>query len=1456
MPNLDRDFETNSTLDIRDVGARRYAADPTTNVLCVAYAVDDGPVQLWFPRSGGPIPEPFFEAERNPEWTVTAHNDGFESAIEELNLAPRYGWPLVPIERHRCTMAMALACALPAKLEKVAEALDLPVRKDAEGHRLMLQMAKPRKPRLGEDPNSGPYWHDEPEMLQRLGEYCKQDVEVERTLRKRLPQLTDAEQALWTLDAIINARGFYTDGPLLDAASRIAAAAGQATQAELTRITAGTLTSTDQVAALQAWLAEHGCEVKNIIKPTLRQALRRKGLDPDVRRVLELRLGAAHAAAAKIDTVRAWRNSDGRVRGSLRFHGAGTGRWTGHGPQPQNFKRDGEDLDGKRIAIATGELAHVASRYPQPLEAVGDIARAMIRAAPGHRLLAGDFSGVESRVTAYVSGQISKLNDWAKFDATGDPKLEPYYLLGRACNQSDETARSVGKTADLAFGYMGGVGAWDKLAPDDDASSEADKKRYQQTWRSLHPQTVAFWRNIDSAAIRAVRFPGKTFTVRQFSLAYDGSTFLQITLPSGRALRYPFPRLEPGKYDGLVVVFKDGAGGKWADCRFGQGAYGGLWTENIVQAISRDLLAAAMQRLEAAGYPVVLHVHDEVVCEVPNGFGSPEEFQRLLTAVPDWAAGFPIAAKVRNGQRFAKSSPPKPVAEPGTLPAAEPRDALEEILGDDEIDAAEADDAINAHAGAVVALCAECGMPLEADRVDAHDGYVHPQCYKAFEARRLREQGIAPDTRGNGRTDPAPSSGSNGNGAAPAGESVDDDDDDVGLGNPPHVRDDGLAAGGLTQAQIEGLRAFQAMVSQQLAGGGTVDAPETPQGNGAGGPRPSRGNGGDDGGRLNGGGRGSKDEAEQDSHGEEHAGKPFNDAYLLVQGYRLARVFDYALPDGTLLYQQNRYELLPGVAETLKRPRKRFLPHRSVNGQEVFGAGKRHILYHWPAVMRAGPGATVFATEGEANADALIKAGLLATTVLSHDWSPECVAALTGYHVIIPEDADKDGAKLAANARAKLLPVAASVRVVPASHLWRYLKPPRDPQLHDDIEDWLKLGSEPAKLLEICREIPAEGFITAGPYTLQREESIPAWQWLYGRHLLRGEVAGTAAMGGTGKSTLSIVEALAMVSGQPLLGLEVPAPLRVVLINLEDTRNTMDKRIAAAMRYYGSTAADIGDRLIVIAKGELKIKVARQLRSGDVERDEVVIKALTTLMVDHRADVLSIDSFIRTHRVNENDNSAVQEVVECFEDIATAAHCAVHLWHHTRKGGGERATIENARGAIAFVDACRSARILETMSAKEHADLMTVQSDLVPPGFYFRSFNGKRNFAPPADQSNWYLLTNVTLANGDAVGVATPWQYPATWAELSNELANRILDDIDTGLPNGQRYSGKNAAKPPRAVQEAVRRHCPNKTNEQCRQIIATWLRNGVLYEDKYHDPVDSKERTGLYVRAEKRPHS
>jgi DNA polymerase len=1301
MPILIRDYETRSTLDLPAVGAWRYSQHTSTNIWCCGYTVDDDPVELWLP--GDPIPTAFIEAANNPDWLVCAFNDQFERLLEQHILGPRYGFPLVPIERHRCMQAAALARALPGSLDGAASALKLAVQKDMVGHRTMLQMARPRKPRKGEDPTTV-LWFDDPERRQRLYAYCKQDVVTERELHHHIPFLDGAEQALWILDQAINDRGVHIDRPLLDAALRIAEQGRAEIDIELASITAGAIDSVHQVGRLLEWLNAHGAKLKNIGKASLEKELT-NGLPDLTRQVIQLRLDGAHAAANKLTSMQAWLNGDSRARGTLKFHGASTGRWSSYGIQLQNLKRPIEDIDKAIDAVASGSLEQLRQHYPRPISVVGDITRGLICAAPGHRLIAADLSGIESRVTAWVSGQQSKLDMWANFDGTGDPKGEPYYLIGKMSGMPEDKARAVGKIADLAFGFQGAVGAWRKLAPDDPAPDERIKQ-LQYRWHNMHPHTVMFWKAINEKAVKAVRTSGRRVKFqrpewRHISFESDGS-FLFMDLPSGRRLAYPFPSLRTDPERNTVsVVFMDTSLRGWSECRNGAGAYGGTWIENAVQAIARDIIAEAMVRLEAAGYRIVLHVHDEVVAEVPDEFGSAEEFLQIFVTPPAWATGLPLAAKVRNGPRFCKSNA-KPIQP----------DPIEELV----------------------------------------EPIVEPPPF---------------------------------------------DSDDP---EPVHTQEE-------PKPEPE---------------------PEQPKAE-----QPKSDH------------HGSKFEAEQDTYAEEHTDEPFNDA-LLRRHYNLVKTFDYVLPDASLLYWQNRYELKPGIPPTKKRPRKRFLPHRPVGGKDVFGAGERGVIYNWPAVIRAGPGSTVLITEGESNADACIAVGLLATTVLSHKWMPECVSALTGYHVIILQDHDTSGIAIAANAYKALSPVAASIRIVTTEHLWKHLSAPRALKPADDVEDWLKQpGADPAKLLDICREIPADGIIPAQPYDFPGEATIKPYDWLYGRFLLRGEVVGSAAMGGTGKSSKSIVEALAMTSGRPLLGEEIPHPLRVILINLEDTRNTMDKRILAVMKHYGLSRADIGDRLIVYAKGELKIKIARQLRSGDVARNEQMIRALTRLAIENRADVISIDSFVRTHRVGENENSAIQEVVECFEDVATEGQCGVSLWHHTRKGGGERASIENARGAIAFVDACRSVRILETMSEKEHGELVSIKPDMRPAGYYFRAFNGKRNFAPPADQSTWFEIKSELLLNGDDIGVVTSWAYPAERTDISPETTEAIFADIEKGMPNGQRYSGNNSAKK-RSAWLVVQKHCPRKTDTQCRSIVATWIKSGALYEADYHDRSTGKSVPGF----------
>jgi DNA polymerase bacteriophage-type len=649
MPILHFDFETRSAADLEAVGAYQYASHPSSDVWCCAYSVDAGEVKLW--RRGDPVPKEFVEATRNPEWTFAAHNLAFERLIVRDIMAPRYGWPLLPDERLCCTMARALSLALPGKLENVAKALGLEHQKDAAGARLMREMSRPRDPQAGEDPN-GIYWQDDPEKIERLHRYCVQDVETERALHRRIGFLPPAEQRVWEHNLLVNDRGLYIDGDLLDTGLRAADELEAEIKRAIADVTAGKVTSIHQTQRVLTWLEENGHKVENARKPTLQKELANGSAPPEAKRVMELRLDGASAAVKKLRRFQNWRGTDGRARGAMYYHGGATGRWSSKGIQLQNLKKP-----------ATDDLGAVISGKIENLSDAADLGRAVICAGADRRFLLADFSGVESRIGAWVAGESSKAKQWKRFDDTGDPKTEPYYILGLKFGLPEDTARKIGKVADLAFLYCGSIGAWRNLSKDD-GRSDKDILSLRDLWRNAHPNIVRMWKTCERAALRAMHNPGATIPAGKLSFRYDGEFFLFMRLPSGRELAYPEPRLITDKFGREAIIFKDNANGKFVDCRHGQGAFGGTWFQNAVQAIARDILAEALLRLEAAGYPVVLHIHDEVVCEVPNGVGTLEEFAKLMTTLAAWADGLPIAiGKPRNGQRFAKIKAPD-AAEP------------------------------------------------------------------------------------------------------------------------------------------------------------------------------------------------------------------------------------------------------------------------------------------------------------------------------------------------------------------------------------------------------------------------------------------------------------------------------------------------------------------------------------------------------------------------------------------------------------------------------------------------------------------------------------------------------------------------------------------------------------------------------------------------------------------------
>ena len=645
------DIETRSELSLKLFGSYLYANHPSTEILCVSYGTVvhgiRGPISTWLPTE--PVPTEILEAAANPDILFVAFNDAFERQIEQKILHPRYGWPRIPLERRRCAQAIALMHALPASLDAVAAALRFKTRKTKAGKRAMLKLAKPRKPRAGEDP-AQIYWHNDPDDLEILYEYNRIDVEMTSEIVATLEFLPPHEQKIWELDAAINARGIHCDVPLLDAALKIAKEASAELNEKLAVLTEGEITSPAQTKRILTWLGQRKCALKNIQKGTTAEALARTDLPSEVRQLLELRSDGAHVAVNKLTTLRRWLSGEARIRQAFRYHGASSGRFTSIGVQMQNLKKpETEDVAAAIGAVRSGDLAQVQA-YPRPLAIVGDITRALVTAAPEHRLFIADLSGIESRGLAWLADEQRKLNEWREFDRTGDPHLEPYYLFGaRDLRLPDSVVRKTGKTCDLAFGYQGGIGAWRRLAPAGDTMSDDQVRANRRAWLRKHPNIKRFWQLTLRQAVRAIEgADDKEFPAGRITFRRNKSKFLHLELPSGRQLSYPYARVYADDH-GKSSTFRDASGGRWEWYHLlkKRGAFGGLIAENATQAVCRDIFADAMLRLEATGYHVVAHLHDEFICEVPDGFGGLEEFLAIITTPPTWAPDFPIAAKGR-----------------------------------------------------------------------------------------------------------------------------------------------------------------------------------------------------------------------------------------------------------------------------------------------------------------------------------------------------------------------------------------------------------------------------------------------------------------------------------------------------------------------------------------------------------------------------------------------------------------------------------------------------------------------------------------------------------------------------------------------------------------------------------------------------------------------------------------
>lgn len=688
------DFETRSTVNLTRSGVYPYATHPMTDVMVIRYAFDDGPILAW-DRCDWFCPE---DIRRHVEagGEIWAHNAAFERALWWGCLVPRYGWPKPRREQFHCTAAVGAALSLPRNLDGMAMALGLRTRKDLDGHRLMMRMCKP----AGVNPDGSPIWYAPDAAIRRLGEYCAQDVETERGIHAAALPLSPSERRVYLLDQRINDRGIAIDVPLIKSALNLVGQQMRHLDERLWEASGWRLGRPTQVQRIKEWAEHEGVLIESLAKKPLADLLADPDLPDNVKAVLEVRKEAAKASTAKLQAMLDCVDTDGAMRGLVLYHGAGTGRWSGRLAQPHNFPRGTGLVKQPEEAIPyirTGDAATLRLLYGRPLDVVSDCLRSMMIARPRRRLMAGDYSNIEGRENAWLAGEDWKLQAFRDADAGRGKELycvTAETIFGRPIDkEKDPAERQVGKVADLALGYQGGVRAFvamgnnypgtDRalLAVSDDlwrgspkAMRDRIEERFKETgglntpwplfrcievikrrWRANHPAIVDLWAGLEDAAIAAVLAPKTVQSYGRVSFRYNLG-FLWMRLPSGRSLAYASPKLRREETPWGTTATKLSVMGvnpvtkKWTR----EGLYGGKLCENAIQALSRDVMVAGMFALEERGYPIILTVHDEIVAEPDTDFGDLDEFTGLMVRPVAWNAGCPITAKAWEGPRYRK----------------------------------------------------------------------------------------------------------------------------------------------------------------------------------------------------------------------------------------------------------------------------------------------------------------------------------------------------------------------------------------------------------------------------------------------------------------------------------------------------------------------------------------------------------------------------------------------------------------------------------------------------------------------------------------------------------------------------------------------------------------------------------------------------------------------------------
>jgi DNA polymerase bacteriophage-type len=685
------DTETFSECDLFKAGTHAYAEHPSAEIAVAQWAIDDAEPTVEDLTGRQPPSDTLLDHLLNDEIEIVAHNSAFDRTLL------RHCWGIdVPGERWRDTMVKALTHGLPGGLEKIGTVLGLGAdhAKDKRGKELIQLFCKPR-PKNHKLRRATRETH--PAEWAEFLEYSRQDIVAMRAIDRKLPSWNyrpgHPELTLWHLDQRVNDRGFAVDTDLAHAAIAAVKDAQAGLKEQITEATDGVLTSASRRDQLLVYiLAEHGVSLPDMKADTLRRRMEDPELPDAVKLLLGIRLEATKTSTSKYNALVRAVSADGRLRNTMQFAGAQrTARWAGRLFQPQNMPRPDMEADEIDLGI-TALKAGCAEILGDVMRLTANAVRGCIVAPPGRKLVVADLSNIEGRGLAHLASERWKLKAFAEFDQGKGADL---YKLAYArsfnvkAEDVDKKQRQIGKVQELGLGYEGGVSAFLTFAAvyQMDLNELADavwatagkealdngtgmlqwvKKQKRSTfglsdqvyvacevlkraWRDAHPNTEALWRAARDGVTKAIERPGETFSIGEHLRARVDGAWLRIRLPSGRYLCYTQPQVDDKGQISYMGV--DQYTRQWKRVK----TYGGKLIENCTQAFARDIMAANMQAIDDAGYQIVLSVHDELLTETPQDDDyNPEALSALLSTVPPWAAGIPLAAAGFEATRYRK----------------------------------------------------------------------------------------------------------------------------------------------------------------------------------------------------------------------------------------------------------------------------------------------------------------------------------------------------------------------------------------------------------------------------------------------------------------------------------------------------------------------------------------------------------------------------------------------------------------------------------------------------------------------------------------------------------------------------------------------------------------------------------------------------------------------------------